>query len=297
MRFSEEAERFLSLGAERLVTLAGLLAARGIPYTVAKTGRARHILARVGSGYPRLVIAAHYDRYPGSPGCLDNSCACLQLVEFAARAASNRVADAPNSSSSQGGVPPSLLIAFTDAEEAPATGGAEGQGSYSLARAFRAAFGAEGSSRDARRATKSGARFEVPPVLVLDVTGRGDRLVLSSTPGELLARHGLAGGKAAHGHRNLVALATRAAARARLHEPIRHPLPWSDDLGLVLGGLSALVVSLLPAEELPVLRAGGKPATWNYLHGPDDGPELASDASFDLMSRFLDAVALEEARR
>lgn len=283
MRFSEEAERFLQPGSERLVVLAGLLAARGLRYSVVRTGTARHLLAPLGEGRPSLIIAAHYDRFPGSPGALDNSCACLQLVEFAGRVRA------------RGPAAPSILLAFTDAEEVPATGGAKGQGAFSLARALRSA-----SEPSALAAAGAGARraapFEVPPALVLDVTGRGDRLLVSSTPARLLARHGLAASRSAAGYRSLVALAGRAAARAGLPAPERLPLPWSDDLGLVLGGLAALVVSLLPEPELASVRSGSRPATWDLLHGPEDGPELASEASFDLMARFLDAVAAETAR-
>jgi hypothetical protein len=241
---------------------------------------ARHILVRLGEGRPRLVLAAHYDRFPGSPGVLDNSCACLQLIEFAARA---KVAG-------RGTVLP-LLIAFTDAEEVPSKAGAKGQGSYSLARALR---GDNEGTVLAKAAMKRSVSARVGlPVLVLDVTGRGDRLLLSSAPAELLARHGMSGSKAAVGHRDLVELSRRAATRALLPEPVRLPLPWSDDLGLVLGGLPALVVSLLPAAELAALGAGLRPRTWDFLHSPADGPELAEEGAFAMIAAFLDAFVAE----
>ncbi len=235
-------------------------------------GGPRHIVVPLGEGRPSLALAAHYDRYPGSPGVLDNSCACLQLVEFAARRAAL----------GSGSIP--MLILFTDAEEAPGDSGkgAGEQGSYSLAKALRG-YGTGGP----------GGRGRGLPVLVMDVTGRGDRLILSSTPGDLLARHGLSASRAASGHRGLVDLARRAALRAMLGRPPRLPLPWSDDLGLVLGGLPALVVSLLPAVELSGLGAGVRPATWEKLHSAADGPGLAEAGAFSLMARFLDAVAAE----
>ena len=221
---------------------------------------------RRGSGLPRLALAAHYDRFPGSPGILDNSCACLQLADFAARCPAS-------------GGPP-LLFLFTDGEEAPASSGAAGQGSFALAQALRSL--GEGCSEGL-----------FPPVLVLDVTGRGDRLLLSSSPALLFERNGLADSPAAAAHGALVALAIAAASRARLEKPRLCPLPWSDDLGLALGGLGALTLSLLPAAELEVLARGGRPATWDYLHGPGDGPELAESAAFALVASFLDALAAE----
>jgi hypothetical protein len=266
LRFSIDAERFMRPGGDRLVALAGLLAARSLPYSVVKTGEARHLLVRIGRAKPHLVFVAHYDRIPGTSGALDNSCACLQLIEFAARQAAAR-----------GPATPSFLIAFTDAEEAPGSGEASAQGSFSLARKLKAA--AEGE--------------ELLSALVLDVTGRGGRLLLSKAPAELLARTGLALSPAARGHDFLVALAKRSAERARIAAPLEAGLPWSDDLGLTLGGLPALAVSLLPEPEAELLVQGKRPPLWGLLHTAADVPRLAQEASFALISAFLDATAVE----
>jgi hypothetical protein len=266
VRFSEEDERFLRPGTQRLLGLAGLLGARSLPYSVVKTGASRHVVARVGKGLPRLALAAHYDRVSGSPGVLDNSCACIQLADFAQRRA-------------RAGGPP-LLFLFTDGEEAAGSSGAAEQGSFSLARALRSVGEGEGGSEPL-----------FPPVLVLDVTGRGDRIVLSSSPAALFERNGLGDTRAARAHESLVGLAREAAARAGLAQPSLLPLPWSDDLGLALGGFGALTLSLLPASELALLPAGVKPATWGYLHGPGDGPRLAEPGAFALVAAFLDALA------
>ena len=88
-------------------------------------------------------------------------------------------------------------------------------------------------------------------------------------------------------------LAKRSAARAGLLDPLLASLPWSDDLGLTLGGLSALTVSLLPEAEADMLAAGKKPPTWEHLHSPSDAPELAEAASFGVMSSFLGALMAE----
>lgn len=271
MVFAEDAERFMRPGGDRLVALAGLLAARGLRYSVVKTAEARHLVVRVGAGRPRLALVAHYDRVPGSPGTLDNSCACLQLVEFAAR---RKAAGEPSAA------PVSFLIAFTDAEEAPGSGEAATQGAYALARKLKAA-------------AKAGEELAA---IVLDVTGRGGRLLLSNAPAELMARNGLSGSPAAAGHRSLVGLAKRAAARAGIAAPLEAALPWSDDLGLTLGGLPALALSLLPEAEAPALAAGRRPPLWELLHTASDSPGLAEEASFALISSFLDALALELAR-
>jgi Zn-dependent M28 family amino/carboxypeptidase len=269
VKFYEEAERFMRLGVDRLVALGGILSSSGLRYSVVKIGDARHILLRIGKGKPRLTLVAHYDRFPGSSGALDNSCACLQLAAFAARlkGASDR------------GVP-ALLFAFTDAEEAPGSGEAANQGSFALARNLKAA----------------GKPSEGMAALVLDVTGRGGRLLMSTAPNELLSRHGLSDSPIAEGYRSLVSLTVRAAARAGLKVPLSAALPWSDDLGLTLGGLPALAISLLPDAEVPALEKGKKPPTWELLHTASDTSDRAEGVAFDIMASFLDALALELAQ-
>ncbi|MDA8425369.1 MAG: M28 family peptidase, partial [Treponema sp.] len=212
MKLSPEAERFLAQGVDRLVSLAGMLAARDLPFSVVRTGKERHLILRLGRGSPRLALAAHYDRYAGSPGMLDNSCACLQLVEFAARLAAPGTGGEPRNAGRQGAGPegaepegaeprppgvegPSLLFLFTDGEENPALQGASGQGAYALATAV---------------SRRLGPRSAMPPVLVLDVTGRGDTLLLSSAPAALLERNGMGGTALAEGHRRLRGLALAA---------------------------------------------------------------------------------------
>lgn len=282
MRFSSDAERFMRPGGDRLVALAGMLAARGLRYSVVKTAEARHLLVRVGRAKPRLVFVAHYDRMPGTSGCLDNSCACLQLVELAARHSAEGAAGASNAAPAAA---PAFLVAFTDAEEAPGSGEASSQGSYSLARMLKAAASAAAEAAEAAE--------ELLAALVLDVTGRGGRLLLSKAPGELMARTGLALSPAGRGHDFLVSLAKRAAGAAGLGAPLEAALPWSDDLGLTLGGLPALTVSLLPESDASLLAAGKRPKLWGLLHTAADRPELAEEASFGLISAFLDALVNE----
>jgi hypothetical protein len=281
VKFSDEAERFMRLGGDRLVALAGILSSSGLRYSVVKIGKARHLILRLGKGRPLLALVAHYDRYPGSSGALDNSCACLQLAAFAARYASVLKGEAPSASASEprspGELRSPLLFAFTDAEEAPGLGEASNQGSFALARNLRA----------------SGGLGEGMAALVLDVTGRGGRLLMSTAPTELLARHGLSGSPAAEGYRSLMSLTKRVAARAGLAEPVEAVLPWSDDLGLTLGGLPALAISLLPEAELPMIAAGKRPPTWELLHTAADTSERAEGISFEIMASFLDALALE----
>lgn len=267
MDLGEDFARFIAPRAERLVALAGLLAARDLPYSVLRTGPARHVAVRLGTGAPRLVMMAHYDRAPGSPGVLDNSCACLELSDFA-----RRVSRLPPP------VPP-ILIVFSDLEEAPGEGRATDQGALALARAILGSQ-AVGDSP--------------PPVLVLDVTGRGDRLLLSSAAADLLERTGRGASRAARAQRSLETLCRAAARQAGFPEPLSLPLPWSDDLGLSLGGLGALTISLLPEDEALSLAAvpGTVPGTWSCLHSPDDSMDMVEAPALAMMATFLDRIAL-----
>jgi Zn-dependent M28 family amino/carboxypeptidase len=267
----------MRLGGDRLVGLAGILAAHSLGYSVIKTGTARHLIVRAGKGRPHLVLVAHYDRVPGSVGALDNSCACIQLAAFAARA------------SAFGPCPP-LLFAFTDEEEAPGSGEASTQGSFALARALTSAFARQNSRAGG---PELGTIAGDLAAIVLDVTGRGERLLLSTASASLLARNGLSGSAAAEGQRALAVLARRAAARAKLPPPVDAAMPWSDDLGLTLGGLPSLTVSLLPEIEIPFLSAGERPPTWKLLHTSEDRPKLAEEGAFETMAAFLDALLLE----
>lgn len=293
MTLPEDFLRFIAPQADRLAELRSLLSRRGLAYRLLVLGERRHLLLRLGSGSPRFILSAHYDRVPPSPGFLDNSAACLELADFAARAIA-KVGDARGSGElgSAG-----LFLLFTDGEEEPARGGPLSQGSYRLALALKAALGPRliGALRG---------------ILVFDVTGRGGRLLLSRAPGELLARHELEGGELSRRLSSLEGLCRSAAGRAGLAEPLGLALPWSDDLGFLLGGLPALSVSLLPEAEAtayeglcakraaaglsgaPAKEEAGAawPPTWALLHGPEDGPGLADESSFALMASFLDSL-------
>ena len=323
MVFPEEFLRFLSPSADRLGELCAILSKRGLAYRLLVIGERRHVLVRLGRGSPRFIVSAHYDRVPESPGFLDNSAACLELADFGARVVAKvggakvggakvggaKVGGAKVGGAKVGGAERSsaperssegLFLLFTDGEEAPGTGGPLDQGSYTLSLALKAALGGE-------------AIAGLAGFLVVDVTGRGGRLLFSRAPAALLERHGLSESPLAQGLSSLERLCLASARRAGLAQPLSLPLPWSDDLGFLLGGLPALSVSLLPEEEATAYaglcaecaqgslpgrtaapgreEAGSAwPATWNILHSAGDGPGLAEESSFGLMASFLDSL-------
>jgi len=251
--FGEDFLRFLEPGVDRLEALQGMLARRGLSGRILAIAGRRHLLVKKGGGRPRVVLVAHYDRVEGSPGALDNSAACLVLANVA-----QRVQGSPDT----GGT----FILFTDGEEAPATEGPLAQGAYALGLGLKAILGEA-----------------VPAILVLDVVGRGSRLLLSSASRGMLDRTGE--DRLLPDLVRLEAELRAAAERAGLAEPLSLPLPWSDDLGFVLAGLPAIEATLLPEGEArlysramtrsarPLSSRGfgaAWPRTWSLLHGRED---------------------------
>jgi hypothetical protein len=107
----------------------------------------------------------------------------------------------------------------------------------------------------------------IPSILVLDVVGRGSRILLSSAPGDMLRRTGEGKGEVARRIPALEEQLKKAARRAGLGEALLLPLPWSDDLGFVLAGLPAIAATLLPEDEAEAYRqrleALGLEAAWS----------------------------------
>jgi hypothetical protein len=273
------------------------------------------------------VLTAHHDRVPGTPGALDNSAACLQLLRFVT--ASQRPGTGPGLRNSQGRITGKIpevfntVAVFTDHEELSGAS-VSGQGAFALGKAF------------------AGLGYGLPLVLSLDVTGRGDALVLSSSCSGLAEmprmraeedRVSRADGKnhadgdnkgrdgvvRTAGHQRVLIPPIHEALAAEVEDlaaslgrhlagrmPVYHlPVPFGEDIGFMLAGVPALVCTVLPrheAEELsglgglpqwasPVEPDRCMPSTWSALHGPDDTVELYTDTAFSLMERFLERVA------
>jgi aminopeptidase YwaD len=88
--------------AAREQAVASFLTARGIPFTAHRfetfEGRGTNYAVEVGRGDRVLMLAAHHDAVPGSPGANDNAAAVGILLDVIARAAAV--------------VPPSLRVRF-----------------------------------------------------------------------------------------------------------------------------------------------------------------------------------------
>lgn len=265
---------FLDLAADRHGVLMAALADSGVAARSVELAGGRFIIAwprgsRRESLYRMKVLTAHHDRVPGTPGALDNSAACLQLWDFLRR-------ERPCVNT---------VAIFTDREELSG-GQATEQGSYALGQAL------------------AGLGLKAPLVYPLDVTGRGDCLVLSTSGSSFCssarggerpgiradARGGERNGELVGGERNAEKGAERGHAAetlARLGADIeamadtalrlmsgrsrvyRMAVPFGEDLGFILAGVPALTVTVLPRAEADSLAGGNAslPA-WASLEQP-----------------------------
>jgi len=279
-------DAFLSPMADRGAMIVRVLQAQNVDARVLELGGGHFVVAwpRHSVRDPRYrikIVTAHHDRVPGTPGALDNSAACLQLVQFLASEEQTF----------------NLCAVFTDHEElhtaaAPSSGPSD-QGSYALGQVF------------------AGMGLRAPMVCTLDVTGRGDALVLSSAADGLVLEPGNRGAGASA--RGVSALAAETAQMADTvtrmmvgRAPVyRAMIPFGEDLGFLCSGIPALAITVLPRAEAEMLVAGdGIPAwasptapgarmpdTWRHLHGPDDTPSLFTGEAFELVYKFLSRLA------
>lgn len=279
-------DAFLSPMADRGSMIVRVLQARNVEARVLELAGGHFVVAWPrhsvrDARYRIKLVTAHHDRVPDTPGALDNSAACLQLVDFL-------VSDERTFN---------LCAVFTDHEElhssVAASSGPSDQGSYALGQAF------------------AGMGLRAPMVCTLDVTGRGDSLVLSSAAEGLVLEPGMRG--AGTSTRGVSALAAETAQMADTvtrmmvgRAPVyRAMIPFGEDLGFLCAGIPALAITVLPRAEAELLVAGdGIPAwasptapgarmpdTWRHLHGPDDTPSLFTGEAFELVRKFLSRLA------
>ena len=282
---------YLALGADRPGLLKSVLQDAGIKVRAVELSGGLHLVATppsmVRSEACRYkIITAHHDRVAGTPGALDNSAANLQLVRFlvSAQAAVN------------------TAVIFTDHEELSGTV-IDRQGSYILGTALQR------------------LGYQAPMVFSLDVTGRGDTLLLSSASDSLAGRDASFRGLALQVDDTANQLRRLLGTRV----PVRQArVPFGEDLGFLCAGVASLVLTVLPRREyegltgqafdggaygdnnspgapggaapalLPPwasLRAPGIPETWRYLHGAQDTPKLYTAEAFSLMARVLQCLA------
>ncbi len=232
---------------------------------------------------PRAVLLAHYDAVSNSPGANDNGAAVFQLMDAALILREE--------------CPEGWLVVFTDKEELTPQDGAKDQGSYGLAEGFKSIGIADAG------------------IFNFDVCGRGDRVIISTTLGEILPKQtqtrGLAMDRLGQSSRRLRIRALEIGRILR-QETMLGPVPFSDDAGFLAAGLAAQTITTLPDKEaepyyrnirsgrmrtdrawMDLRNSDGLPETWALINGADDRPETLHYRRFGAMTRL--AVALAQA--
>jgi hypothetical protein len=233
-------------------------------------------------GQSPVILAAHYDRVPGSPGANDNSAAVFQLLLVAKKLGA--------------GESGRWIIIFTDKEELLAGEGIQDQGAFGLA-------------ENLRRWGLGEAR-----VFIFDACGTGDTLVISNTTDYFLKndeRPGLR--KTRRLVQDLRDQALKTARQLHLDKVLLIPTPFSDDAGFLRAGIPAQTITTLPAGEAApyagILRKRPDfaellifgalretadrlliPETWRIINGPADSPSRLTPESWSRVIRFAAAL-------
>jgi hypothetical protein len=233
-------------------------------------------------GQHSIILVAHYDRVPNSPGANDNAAAVFELIEAAIKMRKEKVHR--------------WLIIFTDKEEISPGEGIRDQGAYTLAKGLQDA--GLGNSR----------------FYIFDACGVGDTLIISTMTDHLM-KHEAGPGitRTRLQVRQLRARALETTRHIHLDRVRLIPTPFSDDVGFLRAGIPAQTITMLPSKEAAafgtLLRNKPNfadalvnrevqdkydrqliPETWRRLNGPEDNDLRLTPQHFSLVVRFIYAL-------
>jgi hypothetical protein len=283
---------FIAPDADRYVILSELLKSLGLNAAAITVEGGRHFfgfppqhtlkspsgLKIPFRGKSPVILVAHYDRAPCSPGANDNSAAVFQLLKAALRLGGQE-ADY-------------WMIIFTDKEELCAGEAVTNQGAFSLAEKLKAL-----GLGDAR-------------VFIFDACGTGDTLIVSSTTDILLRYDERPAIRNAS--RLLTGLRNHALDSARslhIERILSLATPFSDDAGFLRAGFPAQTITVLPTGEAgpyavllrrrpefaeSLINGAARsdpdhlliPETWRCLNGPADTHLRLTPEHYERVIRF-----------
>lgn len=227
-------------------------------------------------------LCAHYDRVAGSPGANDNSAAVFQLIETAMK-----LRDAQKAG---------WLVILTDKEELSPGEHIRDQGSYTLARALR-------------EAGRGGGEF-----FIFDACGVGDTLIISTMADYMMKdTDGLEIARVRRQTKRLRNRALETARKLSMDKVLLAPVPFSDDLGFLGGGITAQTITVLPTKEASELASNLRgapgftgalikgelrtprllsliPETWRSLNSSEDRAEHLTPEHYKQVVRFAAAL-------
>ncbi|GMO12163.1 MAG: M28 family peptidase [Treponemataceae bacterium] len=267
LRFDDfQFDDFLSPECDRAHFIGRYLAEHGIQTSLMQTDSHNHLCVQFAQNcydphFRTKTVIVHYDRFVGMdgkicPGANDNSAAVVQALFLAVRLRKLKK-------------PHNIRIIFTDGEESVSL---KEQGSFQLAQKFKELKTAN-------------------DVFVIDCSGRGGTLILAKS----------------HLTENAPPYLQKSFARLVRHvTEIFHTLnmnvdgcqftereiPHSDDAGFIASGIPAVVITMLPKNELDCEL----PQTWQLIHTQNDTADTLTPESFKIMKNFLDALAERQYR-
>jgi hypothetical protein len=277
---------FIDLKADRFAILSELLREAGLEYKVVTIAGNRHFFVAPPPPEEEFlrhrltVLAAHYDRAPGSPGANDNSTAVFLLMETAMKLMREKVSN--------------WLVIFTDKEELKEGESIQDQGAYTLASGFK------------------DAGMEKARIFSFDACGAGDTLIISTTADYFLKKEP-GGEKLRAAVQELRDGALETARNLSMVKVLLSPTPFSDDAGFLRAGMAAQTITMLPSAEctalVSVLRKNPNfadalvtreaqetqdrrliPETWRSLNSPRDSYLRLTPENFRLVTRFAEEL-------
>ncbi len=263
-------QKFCSLSANRKQILGDALGFWGGIYEIS-TPPWTHWQTQPGlPENGELLLVAHYDRQPGTPGANDNSASVRHLLDYLAR----------QSMLLRQGRNPRRVV-FTDGEEIFGERLLQQQGARLLGQLWKSAG-------------------RQPFVIVLDMTGVGDTFVL----GHLSESVRQKAGAIDENTKALRLWVRRLLSATGAGDFVEIDTPFSDDLGFLWSGIPAVQVSLLPKKQAMAYRkqymkCGSQdlasrlplPAAWQTMHTLQDVPESLWPESRPLMAQFLELAS------
>jgi hypothetical protein len=241
----------------RLSELQEILLQRGVNAKRIPTPPYEHLFVP-GSNHPEpILLVAHYDRVPDTPGANDNTASLVHLIRFI-------------SSPQYKSFEPRPHVLFTDGEEL--TTHNKSQGVLSL---LQTGF---------KKIILKAKTF------VFDMTGKGDTFVLGSGSENLLKEQGLWSGNLKTQMENNRRWARQVLSKTAPTGYVELPTPFSDDLAFLEEGLPAIQISMLPFKEAKLAQKNGlnpRPKAWSSMHQTHDFPQDLHPEAFELMSRLL----------
>jgi Zn-dependent M28 family amino/carboxypeptidase len=160
-----------------------------------------------------------------------------------------------------------IRLIFTDGEELGA-GGITEQGAFPLAQTFR----------------KLGIIND--DVYVFDCMGRGDVPILGAAklPPNVSSRF-------------LTAYSQLEDRTKQILKSVSNgkwftlPISYSDNASFIANGIPAVVVTMLPSQEVQQVLASQLPDTWKFLHTPNDNFDSLDPAAFEIFFKIINQLA------